>query len=113
MRRSAVFVDALFPALQQAAVKPVPQDVEDSLDGTIGCIGNGNTKTEIGADVLAPAERDLELRHDVPVCSRVGAEVPVGDEFRHRGPHPAKAVALAKTLTKSRTPEHRAGHVRS
>src|SRR5205807_6651052 len=106
------FAFALSPALPQSAVKPVPQEIKDSLDGAVGCVRDGNAKTEIGADVLALAERHLELRDDVPIRCRVRGEVAASDEFRHGSPHAAKPARLAKALAQSCSPEHRTGRLR-
>jgi len=89
-----------------------PTDIEDGLDGTISSVRDGNAKAQIGADVLELAERHLELRDDVPICSRVGSEVTVSDEFRHGSPHAAKPAGLAKALAQSCSPEHRTGRFR-
>ena len=59
-----------FPSLQEAAVEPVPQEIEDHLLRSSGGVGDRDLQADVDADVLPAVERDLELRHDIDVGRR-------------------------------------------
>ena len=72
----------------------------------------GMLNAQIDANVLALAQRDLKLRHDIPVRRCMRQEVLIRDHFHHRCPHAPHALRLAKRLAERRSPEERARRFR-
>src|SRR5207249_1129489 len=56
-------------------------------------------------NVLAFAERELHLRHDVPVCFRAGFQISIGESFDHRRPDAAEAAIMHKRFSDCRMDE--------
>ncbi len=67
----------------------------------LGLVALGLDAVAAGAEYARGDERgdrDFSCAHYVPICSRVGGEVAVSDEFRHGSPHAAQPARLAKAL---------------
>src|ERR1051326_341128 len=55
-KRSIRILLRLFPALAQAAVKPVPEEVKHNLGAPFDGVVHGNSHPNAGQDMLPPAE---------------------------------------------------------
>src|SRR6185503_11490354 len=63
------------PAIEQPPFVPVPQEIGEELRGALVSAGHRHLPSAADHDVLAPADRDLHLRHDVPFGSRARFEL--------------------------------------
>src|SRR4030095_9714648 len=86
------------PALTQSSVEPIPQRVERELGVRVVRVFDRVPDADVDAHVLPRAQRDLELRHDVPVGSRSGFKLTIRNHLDHRRPEPAKATTLRNAL---------------
>ena len=57
--------------------------------------------------MLAFAQRELHLGHEVPICFRAGLEVSIGESFDHGRPDAPEPAALHKRFSDCRMEEHR------
>ena len=64
------------PSLEEAAVEPVPQEMDADACGAGVVSGAGNPHVRVHADVLAPIEGNLDLRNDAQI--RLGGAVEMG-----------------------------------
>src|SRR6266850_1625504 len=87
------------PAFAQTAVKEIPEHVEHDLRGSTEGVVDGPPNADVGQNVLAPAERDLHLRHDVPIRFRSSLQIPVGQEFNHWSPDTAETLILSERFS--------------
>ena len=70
----------VLPPLEERAVKPVPQDVEDDLGRSHLPLVERYPETEIEHDVLTFVESDLDLRHDAVADVCVAGELAAGSQ---------------------------------
>jgi len=54
--------------------------------------------------MLAPAERDLELRQEIPVGLLAGRQFTIRQKFDHWGPHASKTHSLVQALAEGGSP---------
>src|SRR5665213_3588564 len=74
------------PALQHTTVKPVPEKIGHDLFRSSRRVVDRHTISESEANVLSPIESHLELRHNIPVRHRPGAQAPIAEELDHWAP---------------------------
>src|SRR5262245_43214060 len=86
------------PAVQEAAIGPVPKEIQHHLARTPCLFRHGQTQSEIGPDVLPLAERHLQLGDHVPLGARATFEVTLACELDHRRPGAAVTLLLTYTL---------------
>src|SRR5438128_8394603 len=89
----------LLPALPQAAVEPIPQHVKDELGRPAKYVVNRTSNADVRQNMLAFAQRELHLRHNVPVCFRAGFQISTGESFDHWRPDASETAALRKRFS--------------
>ena len=87
------------PSLSQAAVKPVPKEIEHDLGLAAGRVVDRCADTEARKNVLALAQGHLHLRYDVQIGFCSADEIVSGQKLDHRSPDSAVAMILGERLS--------------
>src|SRR5512134_3772070 len=78
-----VMVALLSPALEEAAVEPVPEQVGHDLWAAPFAVQGGNPAAQAGQHVLAGAQADLDLRHQLERRLGAASELAEGERLDH------------------------------
>src|SRR5689334_1109455 len=63
------------PAFVEAAIAPIPQEIQHDLDGATRGVVHRNSHAQVASDMLPLADRHLHLRQDVPIGFRFVHEI--------------------------------------
>src|SRR5690606_20859112 len=92
------------PALEEAAVEPVPEQVHHQPRTAIPALIHGHAHAAVQHDVLPPVQRDLHLRHEIPAGCGAPFELARGEHLEHRRPRAAEPP-LGERASAGDTPE--------
>jgi hypothetical protein len=97
------------PALLQAPVEPIPENIEDKLRRPASGIVGWSANTDVRQNVLTFTQRELHLRHEVQIRFGAGCKVPIGKKFHHRRPDAPEPPTLDERFADRRMDENSLG----
>src|SRR5262249_52189286 len=97
----------LLPTFQQAAVEPIPEHIEHELRRSSRSVVHRSTNSKICADMVAPIQRHLHFRQEIPIRSSPGYQITVHEKFQHGRPDAPEASVLCERLADRRIEEDR------